>query len=391
MIDKKLIIALVAAVVAVAVAAAVLLSLPQTDDKRAEIEYELNGGANDPANPIFFNGVQVVLADPTYDGHFFGGWYTEAEFVNKVTALMPSEGVVKVYAKWIDSFEVWFEGNGGESPESLTITPGAHRELAPIEKIFNKFCGWFTDESFSSDIPVTSTDSLSGDTVLYAKWEPWTGHTFNYEVTGTIKRDNVVFNVNGIATISIFNEGNNGRYLHSERIVATSTPADGVPVDNPFDKFASYSSMLFVPGNYVGKTTATVGGETIQVSEFKNNYISSFFGSDGILYMLEHRITWSASAFDLHLQYISSETFTVSDTCTVSVSLDESSSATVTGAGTFQPGENVELSISDFGSSSLCWELADNPGYGLLFTNNSFDIMAVTEDVSFKVIEISPI
>ena len=70
------------------------------------ITYELDGGTNNPANPIGYKeGEVVTLLDPTKDGVKFGGWFLENG--KKITSV--SGQSVTVYAKWFTREDLWVE------------------------------------------------------------------------------------------------------------------------------------------------------------------------------------------------------------------------------------------------------------------------------------------
>lgn len=72
------------------------------------ITYVLDGGQNAESNADkYFMLTGMKLADPTKAGYIFGGWYTEAEFINRVYEISASqEGEVTLYAKWIENGNV---------------------------------------------------------------------------------------------------------------------------------------------------------------------------------------------------------------------------------------------------------------------------------------------
>ena len=62
----------------------------------------LDGGTNATANPATYEeGVAVTLEDATKEGYTFDGWYSDAEFTNKITEIAATAtGDVTVYAKF---------------------------------------------------------------------------------------------------------------------------------------------------------------------------------------------------------------------------------------------------------------------------------------------------
>ena len=67
------------------------------------ITYQLNGGTNHKNNPIKVKkkGVSVVLNAPSKAKYTFAGWYTDAKYTNKITAVgNTSLSFLTLYAKW---------------------------------------------------------------------------------------------------------------------------------------------------------------------------------------------------------------------------------------------------------------------------------------------------
>lgn len=65
------------------------------------VKYELDGGTNNPENPLALGEENVVLKQPTKAGYTFEGWYTDAKYTNKITELsVESTSNYILYAKW---------------------------------------------------------------------------------------------------------------------------------------------------------------------------------------------------------------------------------------------------------------------------------------------------
>lgn len=77
------------------------------------IAYELDGGTNASDNPTILekNNSTIVLKEPVKEGYKFDGWYTEAEFANKITEIPENAGQnYTLYAKWTKDFGEKLEG-----------------------------------------------------------------------------------------------------------------------------------------------------------------------------------------------------------------------------------------------------------------------------------------
>lgn len=97
---KAIAMILVAALVAAAVAAVLL-----ADDGECSIEYELNGGVQNPGNPDAYTpGQEVRLLDPSRDGYYFAGWYADEALTQPVYSIGSGQtGDLILYAAWSDN------------------------------------------------------------------------------------------------------------------------------------------------------------------------------------------------------------------------------------------------------------------------------------------------
>lgn len=62
------------------------------------VNYQLNGGKNNSANPSSYYGRTIYLKNPVRAGYTFAGWYRDSGFRSKVTSF--SSGAYTLYAKW---------------------------------------------------------------------------------------------------------------------------------------------------------------------------------------------------------------------------------------------------------------------------------------------------
>ncbi len=70
--------------------------------KEYSIEYETNGGTNNPLNETtYLNGTEVTLYAPTSETLYFKGWYTDSELTDRISKISRSmTGDLKLYASW---------------------------------------------------------------------------------------------------------------------------------------------------------------------------------------------------------------------------------------------------------------------------------------------------
>ena len=152
------------------------------------ISYELNGGTNAAENPAGYNveNETITLKAATKNGYTFGGWYKETSFATKVPEIAKgSTGNITLYAKWLKTYTISYELNGGtnaaENPagynvENETIT------LKAATKNNYIFDGWYKESSFVTKVTEIAKGS-TGNITLYAKWNLEI-YTITYELNG---------------------------------------------------------------------------------------------------------------------------------------------------------------------------------------------------------------
>ena len=161
------------------------------------INYNLNGGENDTANPKKYN-VETqsrVLAVPKKVGYSFGGWYANKDFTGKqVTEISKgSTKDVNLYAKWnLIDYIITYNLDGGENNNANPVEYNVETQattLAEPKKTGYIFDGWYESKDFTGNKVTEIPQGSIGDIKLYAKWE-----LINYSIT---------YNTNGGENASI--------------------------------------------------------------------------------------------------------------------------------------------------------------------------------------------
>lgn len=143
-----------------------------------DIDYVLNGVANDPANPSTYTyGDAVTLRDGVAEkGYTFTEWYTDEGLTQKFAGIVPETfGDLTLYAGNPDTYRITYELNGGfnnwSNPTEYDYNTAV--DLADPSKTGNDFKGWYTDAELTNGIE-TIAPGTAGDLTLYAKWAPAT-------------------------------------------------------------------------------------------------------------------------------------------------------------------------------------------------------------------------
>ncbi len=114
-------------------------------------------------------GIIHEIPDVSRSNYVFGGWYTTSDFSGSaVNFPYIVTKPVTLYAKWIATYQVSFEVDGGSEVPAYRA---AEISSAPeTQKQGYTFVSWFVDSAFTkkAEFPLT----LTADIVLYAKWQP---------------------------------------------------------------------------------------------------------------------------------------------------------------------------------------------------------------------------
>lgn len=143
-----------------------------------DIVYHLNGGVNDAANPLVYDGSQdIVLNNPVKVGYTFEGWFDNAEFNGEPVSVIPagSSRDREFFAKWtLRSYQITYQLDGGqnheENPLSYHINMSA--ELYEAYKRGYLFMGWYDNAELQGDEVISIEEGTFGDMTLYAAWQP---------------------------------------------------------------------------------------------------------------------------------------------------------------------------------------------------------------------------
>lgn len=157
----------------------------QWEKKSYRITYVLNGGVMLDENPgtYYADTKTFKLNAPVREGYTFKGWYTEADFRNKITQIKKgTKKNYKLYAKWqANTYALQFDGNGatGGSMSPLKCQYDSSYTLPAngFVKEGYRFIGWNTAAdgtgSFYGDsVQIENLSAEKDATVtLYAQWE----------------------------------------------------------------------------------------------------------------------------------------------------------------------------------------------------------------------------
>lgn len=142
------------------------------------ISYILNGGINSQENleSYTIESDSFTLRLPTRKFYIFDGWYSESNFINKVSNVPTgSIGDMNFYAKWSPvAYSIIYYLNGGtnniSNPTYYTIE-SENLILQEPSRAGYEFNGWYSEDYFANEVSAIANGS-NGDRNLYAKWTP---------------------------------------------------------------------------------------------------------------------------------------------------------------------------------------------------------------------------
>jgi uncharacterized repeat protein (TIGR02543 family) len=123
--------------------------------------------------------VDALPTEPTRSGYSFVEWNTLADGTGAKfdTSTTVTTGNITVYAKWVATYTVTFDKNGGDtdaSPTTKTVTyPATTVVTLPTAPTLtgNTFLEWNT-QTDGSGTAFTATTPVTADIIVYAKWTP---------------------------------------------------------------------------------------------------------------------------------------------------------------------------------------------------------------------------
>ena len=137
----------------------------------ANVTYHLYDGSNDPANAEKLYELPFELKPATKEGYRFLGWYSDAEFTNKVSELTDFKDY-ELHAKFEQEYEVTYELNGGalasgEENPAKVIASELPIDLSIPSKEGYEFDGWYSEADFINKVTqIKNVENLA----FYAKF-----------------------------------------------------------------------------------------------------------------------------------------------------------------------------------------------------------------------------
>lgn len=151
------------------------------------ISYFLFGGMQNVANPSTYTveDNDMILASPVKTYYDFNGWYSDADFKNKVDKIRTENGGnIELYAKWTATeYKIEFVNAG---VETIFYTVESEDIVLPkASRLGYTFVAWFENSEFSGDTVSIVKKGSFGDMKLYAKFSA-NEYRIEYDLQGGV-------------------------------------------------------------------------------------------------------------------------------------------------------------------------------------------------------------
>ena len=138
------------------------------------VTFDSRGGTPVPSQIVEPGGLVTEPADPLKDEYSFAGWQYDESAPKTYDFRTPVQSDLTLFANWTaripDTVFVVFDTLGGTHIATRMIRKGnGTPKPADPEKEGFTFIGWFLDKEYTT--PFSFTESITEDTVVYAKWE----------------------------------------------------------------------------------------------------------------------------------------------------------------------------------------------------------------------------
>ncbi len=136
------------------------------------VTFDSQGGSSVSSQNEIESGSKITAPTaPTRAEYRFLGWYKESACTNEFNFSTDTiTATTTLYAKWIETFEVTFNVDGGSSVAKQTIDKGGKvTKPGDPTKAGHRFDGWYKDSTKSTAFNFTS-DTITAATTIYAKW-----------------------------------------------------------------------------------------------------------------------------------------------------------------------------------------------------------------------------
>ena len=151
------------------------------------ISYFLFGGMQNVANPSTYTveDDDMILTSPVKTYYDFDGWYSDADFKNKVDKIKTENGGnIELYAKWTAT-EYKIEFVNADVERIFYTVESEDIVLPKASRLGYTFVAWFENSEFSGDTVSIVEKGSFGDMKLYAKFSA-NEYRIEYDLQGGV-------------------------------------------------------------------------------------------------------------------------------------------------------------------------------------------------------------
>ena len=179
------------------------------------VTFNTNGGTSVASANVQYGQTVAKPSDPTFDGKRFVGWTTDAAGTKPYGFGTPVTDDLTLYAKWVKTWAVTFDSQGGTDVPSQTVDDDGQAvapDPAPTRDEY-KLTGWSVEPTGGAAYDFST--QVTADVTLYAQWAR-TAHQWT-----------ITFDLNGGAAPA----GKNAGELYADQKVYDGDPLISPTVD----------------------------------------------------------------------------------------------------------------------------------------------------------------
>lgn len=241
------------------------------------INYELDGGTNNPSNPssYTYDSDDIVLGDPSKTGYTFLGWTSLEISTPTKSVAIPNHslGEKEFTANWkVNTYAITYDVNGGNALSSnvQTVVYGDDYSLKETSRAGYTFAGWFNGGNLFD----SGTWFFTEDVLLVAKWNV-NSYSISYEMNeGTNDPNNPSSYTYGSGDVVLSEPSKTGYEFLGWTSTSIVVPSKEVTISNN-----SLGDVAFTANWRANTYTVSLdvnGGEVLQNDSLTITYDSSY-------------------------------------------------------------------------------------------------------------------
>ncbi|KAK3605002.1 hypothetical protein CHS0354_000667 [Potamilus streckersoni] len=180
-------------------------SCPSPSPVEYIVTFDSNGGSKVESKKVTVGNKIAKPDNPKFDGRDFEGWYSDVGLTESFdfdnTRINRN---ITLYAKWtIRTYTVAFSSNGGSAVPNATVNYG-EKVTKPTDptRAGYAFVGWYKDEATLTNEFNFTTEVVTANITLYAKWNQNLPNQFTVTFNSNGGSDVVSITVNSGSTIA---------------------------------------------------------------------------------------------------------------------------------------------------------------------------------------------